>query len=198
MNDLLPLWSDLSSSLQQGGIQRSTIDDHLIWSLPFSVSHANVKDIYSDLISANISSNRRFPVFWWKLGCPLKVILFSWLVLFNKNLTWDSLRRRSWHGPSRCALCNMEEETNYHLFFKCSVSQQIWYELAQFFSFQHLNFISVDAAFAWWGRQKTLRPILPITIWSLWRWRNLKIFEDSSLSAKFVLSSITALYLPIS
>lgn len=133
---------------------------------------------------------------WWKLRCPLKIILFSWLVLFNKNLTWDSLRLRSWHGPSRCALCNMDEETNFHLFFKCSAAQQIWYDLANFLSFQHISFISVDAAFAWWGRQKSLRPILPITIWSLWRWRNLIIFEDSSLSAKFVLQSVSALYTP--
>lgn len=195
--NLIPLWSDLSSSLQRGGLQRSTVANHLTWSLPFSAPHAIVKDIYSDLISVNAPANRRFPVFWWKLRCPLKIILFSWLVLFNKNLTWDSLRRRSWHGPSRCALCKMDEESNFHLFFKCSAAQKIWYDLANFFSFQHLSFISVDAAFNWWGRQKSLRPILPITLWSLWRWRNLIIFEDSPLSANFVLQSVSALYSPI-
>ena len=124
-----------------------------------------------------------FPVYWWKLGCPLKVIIFSWLVFYNKNLTWENLRKRSWHGPSRCVLCNAEEETNFHMFFKCAASQQIWYELASSFSFPHLSFISVNAAFAWWGRQEaSKRPILPITLWCVWKWRNLKIFEDSNIS----------------
>lgn len=45
--DLIPLWSDLSISLRQGGLLRSNVADHLTWSLPFSAPHAIVKDIYS-------------------------------------------------------------------------------------------------------------------------------------------------------
>jgi len=172
--DLSPQWDILKTSLLQGGIARSADDKHLVWSLSPSSSHAIVKDIYMDLITlSNRLISKRFPALWWNLGCPLKVTLFTWLVFSNKNLTWESLRKRSWHGPSRCALCKLDEETNFHLFFKCPVSQQIWSELAQLFSFPHLSFISVEAAFAWWGRQiASLRPILPIALWSLWKWRN--------------------------
>lgn len=157
-------------------MKRVETDDHVVWSLSHSHSRAIVNDIYSDLISKKIMLARQiFSVFW----CPLKVIIFSWLVFYNKNLTWENLRKRSWHGPSRCVLCKAEEETNYHLFFKCTVSQQMWYELASYFSFPHLNFISVNAAFAWWGRQEASKcPILPITIWCLWKWgiqKSLKI-----------------------
>ena len=45
------LWDNLKISLEQGGLKRSEIDDHLVWSLYFSTSRANVKDIYLDLIS---------------------------------------------------------------------------------------------------------------------------------------------------
>jgi len=180
-------------------MKRVETDDHVVWSLSHSHSRAIVNDIYSDLISKKIMPARQiFPVFWWKLGCPLKVIIFSWLVFYNKNLTWENLRKRSWHGPSRCVLCKAEEETNYHLFFNCTVSQQIRYELALYFSFPHLNFISVNAVFAWWGRQEaSKRPILPITIWCLWKWRNSKILEDSNSSFKYVLFTFSALYLSI-
>lgn len=177
--DLFPHWDFLKTSLLQGGFACSADDDHLVWSLSPSSSHAIVKDIYMHLIAlSNRMISKRFPALWWNLGCPLKVTLFTWLVFSNKNLTWESLRKRSWHGPSRCALCKLDEETNFHLFFKCPVSQQIWSELAQLFSFPHLSFISVEAAFAWWGRQiASLRPILPIALWSLWKWRNNFFFK---------------------
>lgn len=169
----------------------------MVW--PSSSSTAAVKEIYSDLISKKIIPARKiFSSLWWKLACPLKVIIFSWLVFYNKNLTWENLRKRSWRGPSRCVLCKMDEESNFHMFFSCRTSLQIWYELAMFYSFQHPNFSSVDAAFKWWGRQDPKkRPILPSTIWCLWKWRNLIIFEDSNISSNYVLSSVLALHPPI-
>lgn len=81
------------------------------------------------------------------------------------------------------------------MFFKCAVSQQIWYELAFSFSFPHLSFISINAAFAWWGRQEaSKRSVLPITLWCVWKWRNLKFFEDSNISFNSVLFKFYSFY----
>lgn len=189
---LSSLWDSLKLSIEQVGLKLAATDDHMVWSIPSST--ATVKDIYLDLIHKKILPARKiFPLIWWKLTCPLKVIIFSWLVFYNKNLTWENLRKRSWQGPSRCVLCNMEEETNFHMFVSCRTSNLIWYELPMIYSFQRPNFSSVDAAFQWWGRQHLLkRPILPITIWSIWKWRNLKIFENSNISSNYVLTSVLA------
>jgi len=107
-----------------------------------------VKDIYSDFICAKaLSSAFIFPMALWKLGCPPRMIFFAWLVFNNRNLTWDNLRKRNSHGPSRCSMCESEEETNVHMFVQCISSQEIWYELAILFDFPHNVFASVHAAF---------------------------------------------------
>lgn len=75
--------------------------DHLIWTVPNAKMPIRVKDIYVVMISPNApSSSSLFPSCFWKSGCPLKLILFSWLVFNNRNLSWKNLRRRSWQGPS--------------------------------------------------------------------------------------------------
>jgi len=193
---LVSLWDTFISSIEQAGLKRSGFDDHLVWSLPLSNLQASGRVIYMELISMKNRPIRKiFPVLWWKLACPLKLILFAWLVFHNKNLSWENLRKRSWHGPNRCVFCKMEEETNFHMFFNCRISLHVWYDIASFFSFQRPNFSSVDAAFTWWGGQNAnIRPILPTTIWCLWKWRNLKVFEDSNISSNYVLSSVLALY----
>lgn len=158
--------------------------------------NSKVKDIYFDLVSKkNMSVRQIFPMVFWKQWCPLKMITFSWLVFYNKNLTWENLRKRWWHGPSRCVICEADEEKNFHMFLKCEAPQQIWYDLAISFHFPHLCFISTRAYFMWWGRQEeSKRIILPIALWSVWNWRNLKIFDDSKLPFKSVLMNIFALY----
>ena len=62
----------------------------------------------------------------WKSIVPLKIVLFAWLVLRNKILTWENLRNGGWEGPRRCVLCGDNEETKCHLFIFCPFAQAIW------------------------------------------------------------------------
>lgn len=119
------------------------------------------------------------------------MILFAWLVFNNRNLSWDNLRKRRWHGPNRCFMCESEEETNLHMFFQCNTTQKIWYELAISFDFPYNVFDSVHAAFKWWCSQcAKRRPILIITLWLAWKWRNQKIFRDSKVPFSDIMQSI--------
>lgn len=52
----------------------------------------------------------------------------------TENLTWEVLQKKGWQGPGRCALCQNAEESNFHMFFQCPVSQEIWYELSPWIS----------------------------------------------------------------
>lgn len=157
---------------------------------------AQVKDIYSDIISSKVPhTSSKFPVALWKSRCPLKMICFTWLVFNNKNLTWDNLRKRSWHGPSRCSMCESDKESNFHMFFQCKSSRKIWYDLAILFGFPHVAFVSIHADFEWWNGQREPRRILIIILlWCTWKWRNYKIFKDSKEPFNSILQHIIAIY----
>lgn len=115
---LVMLWNFVKDSLGSCEFHRSGSADPLIWTVPNAKLSVRVKDIYSDIINLKVShSSFIYPLMFWKSGCPLKLIFFSWLVFHNKNLTWKNLRKRNWHGPSRCPMCESAEESNYHIFF---------------------------------------------------------------------------------
>lgn len=127
-----------------------------------------------------------------EIWMPAKMIYFAWLLFNNKNLTWDNLRKRSWHGPSRWSICETDEETNFHIFFCCRPTQDIWYELARLYNFPHVFFDTVQATFFWWSSQcANRRPLLIITVW---RWRNHKIFDSLSAPLNSILPCICSLY----
>ena len=61
----------------------------------------------------------------WKCEGPLKSKITRWLTLNNKLLTWDNSQKIGWIGPSQCALCHLDEETNSHLFCDCPYTYQV-------------------------------------------------------------------------
>jgi len=166
------LWNSTISYLKGYGFHRSGTTDYLVWSAPNTNLAVQVKDIYSNLISLKaLSCNSIFPLLLWKLGCPPKSIFFSWLVFYNKNLTWENLRKRNWHGPSNCAMCDSHEESNFHMFFQCQSMLQIWQVLANIFGYPLTAFSSSQAAFEWWSTQKeSWRPLIIIVLWCAWKW----------------------------
>jgi hypothetical protein len=63
--------------------------------------------------------------FMWKSKLPQKIKVFIWLVVRNKILTKDNMKKRSWHGSSECCFCGGLESIE-HLFFKCSIVRFVW------------------------------------------------------------------------
>jgi zinc-binding in reverse transcriptase len=63
---------------------------------------------------------------WWNLFIPLKVKVFMWLVMHNRILTRDNLRRGGWVGDLQCTMCT-EQESISHLFFNCHIVKQVWF-----------------------------------------------------------------------
>lgn len=128
--------------LQSCGIMRGGQSDHLYWFMPSVPAPVRVKDIYSELIIIKVSGTASmFPKALWKTGCLPRMIFFAWVLFNNRNLTWENLRKRCWHGPSRCSMCESDEETNLHMFFQCISTQEIWYELAFLYDFLTLSSI---------------------------------------------------------
>eukprot|EP00253_Pinus_taeda_P023722 PITA_23722 len=176
---LAPTWSQAILSLQAAGITRYGSHDSLRWSSGSSTSIL-VKDVYTDLFQSTAPAHAQlFPSPLWKTGCPPRMTFFAWLLFHNRNLTWDNLQKRSWHGPSLCSACVSDNETNFHIFFSGCITQDLWRDLARLYSFPHIPFNFVQEAFTRWSsRAAKLRPLLIITVWHIWRWRNRRIFDS--------------------
>lgn len=154
-------WKSITNTLSRGSFHRHGPVDHLIWTVCNDRRPVSVRDIYTDMIRhRNPSAQILFPIVFWKVGCPLKYIHFAWLVFYNKNLSWDNLRKRCWHGPSRFTMCESDEETNLHMFFQCPSIQRVWYVLVNTFVFPLIVFDSSHAALIWWSRQRGNRRFL--------------------------------------
>ena len=48
------------------------------------------------------------------------------ILLSNKALTWDVLRRKGREGPRRCFLCKEVEGSNFHLAVDCTYTRNVW------------------------------------------------------------------------
>ncbi|OAY74397.1 putative ribonuclease H protein, partial [Ananas comosus] len=76
-----------------------------------------VKSVYSLLNDGGLRDARSSKI--WGLRVPLKVKVFTWIVLKKRPLTADNLLKRGWSGNTVCMLCGSEEETVDHLFVQC-------------------------------------------------------------------------------
>eukprot|EP00253_Pinus_taeda_P014926 PITA_14926 len=186
------IWKTITDRLTGSGIQRHGNKDLLLWTISDFRRPVSVRDIYKHMICSRFPySLPSFPYNLWKAKCPPKIIFFAWLVFYNKNLSWDNLRKRYWHGPSRCTICRADEETNLHMFFKCPVIQRIWYVLSNTFDFILTDFDSPSAALLWWSRQNgNRRFLILIFLWTVWKWRNAHIFTDSAMPTSSIMDNI--------
>lgn len=194
--DLALQWNQITWSMRNRGIYRSEAEDKLIWKGYRGRSTVFVKDIYLQLQQE--CSDRQdiiFPNIFWKSSCPNKIIIFVWLVFHNKNLTWANLQKRNWSGPAICLICKSNEETNYHIFLSCPHSLGIWKCLADHFGFNRISFLSLKEAFEWWCNMKSeWRPILLLTLWAIWKWRNQALFQNSKENYHYVFEYIISLF----
>lgn len=191
---IFSIWSSVRHVLQGLAIRRTGTKDVLAWNLPRSPLPVRVKDLYVALSSGSaITGQLIFPPSLWKVSCPLKMILFTWLLFRNRNLSWEVLQKKGWQGPGRCIMCLNAVETNYHMFFQCPASRLIWYELSISLGFPHLFVSSVQDDFKWWSDQiAPWRSLFTLVCWSLWKWRNESIFQNSRRPLSSLLLGIKA------
>ena len=62
----------------------------------------------------------------WDTFCIPKINVFFWLLTKYKLLTIEYLKKRGFHGPSRCHLCQENDESAQHMFLECSFSKHVW------------------------------------------------------------------------
>jgi hypothetical protein len=127
---------------------------------------------------------------------PLKTEIFGWYLHHGVILTKDNLVKHNWHGSTQCVFCHHDETIN-HLFIQCRFARSIW-SLIQVASRLYPP-TSVANIFGNWLhgidlRFRTLIRMGALTvIWSLWLYRNDKIFNDKNYSLLQVIYRCTGI-----
>ena len=67
----------------------------------------------------------------WKLLVPPRMNVFGWLLIRNKLLTVDNLKKKGFQLVNRCTLCKANQETAKHLFNYCPFSRALYEEMAR-------------------------------------------------------------------
>ncbi|XP_058726241.1 uncharacterized protein LOC131597567 [Vicia villosa] len=194
-------WSSLLSMLQSVPLAVEE-SDSFAWTLNstgiFSVASVRMvmeeaKEIawQSDTISSMITI--------WALKLPLKIQVFSWRFLTGRLPLRDQLMRRNLPNivSVNCPFCESQEENLMHLFFECSVVKHLWNRIfvwlgaGQFLSLADFRSFSAIQEKAKSGIIKEKMNIVWIsTIWSLWKMRNLMVFENNLYSFDWVFNNV--------
>lgn len=100
----------------------------------------------------------------------------------------------------RCILCDSDEETIEHLFFTCPLSKQIWAEVSRRNGIREVS-TSWDTnvhhvSTTWQGKSLVSyirRLSFNIVVYSIWKERNNRIFQQTQGNYTGMLSEITTL-----
>jgi hypothetical protein len=86
-------------------------------------------------------------------------------------------------GPGWCALCQVDSETNLHLFVECPYTKKMWENIETSLRLAHLwNKRSVPKNVKHWFSCRELkghRSVHFLVMWRLWIAQNKVIFEDN-------------------
>ena len=62
----------------------------------------------------------------WKCKAPLKIKVFTWLVIHDKILSRENLAKKGWMGSIGCVFCGCAVESSRHIFLHCIVAKVVW------------------------------------------------------------------------
>lgn len=111
-------------ALSQAHIRLIEEPDEIIWAFAKNGTYSP-KEGYIRLMDPHkpqsIDPNWRS---FWKLKAAPRTCLLLWNILFYKVPTSANLMKRTFHGPFRCHLCQLDEENTEHLFLNCPSTKE--------------------------------------------------------------------------
>jgi hypothetical protein len=140
----------------------------------------------NSLYKKNLIDQVKVPYrFLWKSKLPQKIKVFIWLVITNKILTKDNLKKRNWKGSSECCFCGGLESID-HLFFKCSIARFVWRVVQIALNLDSIPKNIGEICDRWMNKSKDRISNLMIfccgaMFWAIWRTRNDWFFGEKIL-----------------
>jgi ribonuclease HI len=99
----------------------------------------------------------------------------------NIFLSWETLQRRGFIGPSICKLCLENYESTQHLFLDCAFTQELWNSLRMYLNYSGfwVGNNLIDCFKQWLAQNSQLPTLLALICWSIWRECNSAVFDDN-------------------
>ena len=99
----------LNAALRQLQVGTNDQQDEVIWRWTQD-GKFTVKSFYQQIEGGPLVEMNIRVV--WEIKAPARVAIFLWIMMQNKILTVENLRKRGWAMPSRCSLCKKSDETD--------------------------------------------------------------------------------------
>jgi hypothetical protein len=164
------------------------------------VSTFSVKEAYKKIMSERESMAEPVLAKAWQKSIPTKVSCLVWQIFQNRVATKVNLYRRGVIDKRsiRCVGECGAEETTSHLFFECPVFAGIWSKISRWLGistvFQNEGLSHLDQFEGLLGGGRVfasrLQTIWAAGIWSIWKARNDKIFNNKEVNVDHVVENL--------
>ncbi|XP_071739395.1 uncharacterized protein [Rutidosis leptorrhynchoides] len=137
------------------------------------------------------------PTHWCKV-VPPNINFFLWRTRLNRLPDKCNLLDKGIVVPNLlCSSCSSHIEDLPHVFFDCEITVSVWSYIASWIDMTLPVWNSVEELWQWIMSSSQqpvkviiLEAICYATIWTLWRFRNGRIFDPSKFKKCFILDTI--------
>lgn len=95
--------------------------------LAFEVAHRNT----AEASSTSPDGSRKCWQYIWRCDVPPTVRNFAWRLTTDSLPTWRNKHKIGLELSSRCPVCGMEEEDNFHPFVRCQYGRDLYLAMAE-------------------------------------------------------------------
>ncbi|XP_028785542.1 uncharacterized protein LOC114741444 [Neltuma alba] len=164
---------------------RGDKEDRIFWGND-STKCYSVRSGYRLLRDCRLGEKEKIWDLVWKWKGPERIRNFLW-ILANNSLHTNNLRNRRWGAVDECGVC-AKSETSIHVVRDCELATRLWFGLNNkikpgFFNsstkewlVENLKSKEVCSGVPW-------AVIFGVACWSLWKRRNLRVFEQRTEEA---------------
>lgn len=158
------------------------------------LGHYSVKSAYAALRDCAGMNNigRTSSISWnnmWNQKVPLKVKHFVWRAVRGCLPTKELLRSKRVDLSSTCPVCNIYDETAFHILVTCPFAAQCWQHFG--YNYDVVTNLQVDSWFQntmQQGMNGMTRKIFMIA-WSIWKNRNGVVWQQKGRESKDIVAS---------
>jgi len=176
--------NDVADAILNTPLFEQVQNDHFVWKAERHGCYS-VRSAYRLCMEELIDvSHFHRPGNWkniWRLKVPLKIKHLLWRMCRGCLPTRVRLQDKGVSCPTRCVSCNSDHEDLNHIFFECSAAIQVWTSAGIWHEVQNAAIHTDSATDTIFHLLQHLSPNhqkrFAALCWSLWKHRNLKVWE---------------------
>lgn len=128
----------------------------------------------------------------WNQFVPRKINIFFWRARLDRLPMKFNLSKKGLEISSIiCPVCDLQVECMEHLFFKCEIAARTWNVISRWIGLILPEWDSVSDTWNWLDivailryKKQALESIFMVTCWSIWKNRNMVVFNEGNINKK--------------